>query len=376
MIEEELVTQTSATLFPTSPSLDPLTYTGAINPIPSPDGNKVVFSVASASAAAKNGLYVQDLTASPISLSRSARQIARSTTNFDYTTALYTWSPNGDEILVALDPNQNGEYDSHLILNSNRFNDLASLTDVSATLPQTLREWELELAREQETRLKEIPEYLLNLSADSSISNLYFSPDGKRLLYQATSDLTLPDQILPSLPASSTQSQTRTLTPNAWYVYDLEEDRNFLLAQGSDLYPEPILTNSNESTDSATFQPSKLLLLDPNDTLPPAELASSPSAFRRLQDKFSTTESITLFNAQYSPIFVTGVQWFPDSSHLILTSTSSIEIIEYDGTNRVTIYDGPFDHSFVYSWPDASRLVTRIQFSPDTTPNLYTIKLK
>ena len=87
-------------------------------------------------------------------------------------------------------------------------------------------------------------------------------------------------------------------------------------------------------------------------------------------------QSIRLFNAQYSPIFVTGIQWYPDSAHLIFTTSKGIEIGEYDGTNRVTIYAGPMDNAFVYPWPDGSRVITRIQFSPDTIPNLYTIKLK
>jgi len=357
-IETELVTQTNATLFPTSPTLEPLTFTGALNPIPSPDGNQVAFTVASASAIAKNGLYVQDLTSSPIALSRSARQIARTSDNFDYTQASYTWSPDGSELLVSFASGAN------LLLSTSHFNDLQDLKDVTATLPQTLRDWELELAREEQVRLKKLPEFFLsNLPA-----NLYFSPNGERLLYQAQTSLTLPSELITPLPASSTQTETRTLSPGEWYIYDLEEDKNFLL-------PTLSLSETNQATPTANLR--KLLLTpDPLSPLPPAELASTPSAFRQLQQGLSPDQSVAFLNAQYSPIYVGSLQWFPDSTHLILQTANSIDLIEYDGTNRLTLYAGPFDHHFVYAWPDASRLVTLIQFSPDTTPNLYTIKLK
>ena len=74
-ITAELVTPTNAQLFPISPALEPLTYTGAILPTPSADGSRLAFAVASASASTKNGLYVQDLSASAISLNKNARQI-------------------------------------------------------------------------------------------------------------------------------------------------------------------------------------------------------------------------------------------------------------------------------------------------------------
>jgi len=363
-IHEELVTQTNATLFPTSPSLEPLTFTGAINPIPSPDGNRVVFSVASASAAAKNGLYVQELTSSPISFNRSARQIARTNPNFDYTTANYTWSPDGSEILVSLNTG------AHIIIDSTKFNDLIDMIDVTYTLSPILHDWEIELARLEQIRLADLPDYFANSATTSAITNLYFSPDGDKLLYQSLSNTTIPDGLIPPLPSSSTQVESRELKNGNWYTYDLLEDRNFLIAK-------------NINTDSDITPLSKLLLLDNlQSPPPPAELtnlpsqASSPSAFHRLQDNLTLTESISMFNIQYSPISISSVQWFPDSTHLILTSDSGINIIEYDSTNRVTVYDGPFDNNFVYAWPDASRLVTRIQFSPNTTPNLYTIKLK
>lgn len=371
-ITAELVTETSAQLFPISPTLEPLTYTGAIQAVPSPDGTKLAFTVASASAIAKNGLYVQDLSSSPINLNKTARQIARTEPGYNYVTSSYTWSPNGSEILVAF------ESGAHILLSTSTFNDLADLTDVTVRLPQILSEWELELAREERVQLLKLPDFMATV-ATGSATNLYFSPDNKKLLYQATTALDIPSHLIEALPSSSTQLESRGIKPGSWYIYDLKEDKNFLIAEGTLPTPAPSPTPKSKKSLAplkSVFTPTKLTLLPNFTEAIPAELISSPSAFHALQNNVTTLESITLFNAQYSPIFVGTIQWYPDSNHLILTSANGIDIVEYDGTNRFTLYGGPMDPSIVYPWPDGSKIITRLSFSEGTIPNLYTIKLK
>lgn len=373
-ITAELVTSTNAQLFPSTPSLEPLSYSGALNVIPSPDGTQLVFTVASASAAAKNGIYVQDLGSSPLSLNKTARQISRTNSDYDYATSTYTYSPNGSELLVSFPSG------AHVLLDTTRFNDISVLKDVTVRLPQIFSEWELELARTEQTRLLTLPDPFAQI-ATASATNLYFSPDTERVLYQATATFTLPPNLIPSLPSSSTQPESRTTTAGNWYVYDLIEDKNFLISEGT--LPSPLPSAKPTKTPPPpAFLPSKLLLLSDLTAKIPAELVSlpaqagSPSAFRTLQQGYSVSQTLTLFNAQYSSLFAGNVQWYPDSSHLIISRDSGIDIIEYDGTNRITIYGGPMDPSIVYPWPDGSKLITKIQFSPDTIPNLYTIKLK
>jgi len=375
-IEAQLVTSTNAQLFPTSPSLEPLTYIGATQITPSPQGEKLAYVVASASASTKNGLYVQDLTNSPISFNKNARQIAVTSAEYDYTQASFIFSPNSSEILVSFDD------DTHLLLSSTQFNDPKYLKDVTYKLTTLLSDWELELARTELVRLNTLPEYFQALATDSaSLTNLYFSPDGKKLLYQSLSDLEIPTNLIPALLASNSQLESRSLKAGAWYVYDLKEDKNFLVAEGTRPSPSPTSTpkstkNTKTLLPPTTYHlpPTKLTLLTSLSPIP-AETTSSSSAYKRLQTS-NIKDTFKLFNAQYSPIFVNGIQWYPDSSHLIINTDKTIEVMEYDSTNRVTLYAGPFDSSIVYPWPDGSKIITKIQFSPDTLPNLYTIKLK
>lgn len=51
--------------------------------------------------------------------------------------------------------------------------------------------------------------------------------------------------------------------------------------------------------------------------------------------------------------------------------------MEYDGGNKTTLYSGPFDQNFVYTWPDGSGLIIVTNFNDETVPqNLYKIGLR
>lgn len=72
-----------------------------------------------------------------------------------------------------------------------------------------------------------------------------------------------------------------------------------------------------------------------------------------------------------------ALQWFPDSKHLIYVEGKKIDILEYDGINRTTIYAGPFADNYVFPWPNASKLVVLTNLGNENIPpNLYTIGLK
>lgn len=70
--------------------------------------------------------------------------------------------------------------------------------------------------------------------------------------------------------------------------------------------------------------------------------------------------------------------WLPDSRHIILVEKDQISIVDFDGENKAVIYAGKFDNSFVFAWPDSSRLVIISSLPTPTAsePNLYGINLK
>lgn len=70
--------------------------------------------------------------------------------------------------------------------------------------------------------------------------------------------------------------------------------------------------------------------------------------------------------------------WLPDSKHIVLVEEDKISIVDFDGSNKAIIFAGKFEDSFVFAWPDSSRLVMISSFPTPTAsePNLYGINLK
>jgi len=324
-LEAELVTQTNTRLFPAVPNLKPLTFSGAINPTPSPDGQKIIFGVNAATTDTKNGLYILELSSTPF-LKSTPRQIVRNTGNYDFTNALFTWSPDSSEVLTTFSSDEANQ--ANLLLKTTGFNDADDLKDVTAQLPVILAEWHELLNKKEQELFKELPEFIQYI-ATSSAQAVYFSPDEEKLLYTATASAQIPQELILPLPASSTQSETRQLEPGGIYVYDLEEDKNFKLSQ--------------------------------------TEIKATTS--------LSSLEQLT---SRYYPLTLQSTQWHPDSNHVIIVKDDKIIIADYDSTNHQTVYAGPFANSFAFPWPNSSRLLVLASLNGGSNlpPNLYSINLK
>ncbi len=341
-LEPELVTQTNALLFPTAPGLTPLTFTGAQNIHPSPDGQRILFVAASASAQRNNGLYTLDLTDNPLALQKGPRQIARNTNAVDLTKAQFLWSPNSDQILV-LSGNQ------AYLLDAGRMTDLETARDINVSLTETLTTWKQQLDQRLNTGLLKFPKEI-QMMASSSATSVFISPDQERLLYTVTSDITIPDELIPPVPASNSQPQERKLKQGNSYVYDRREDRNFLVRSNGAPLPSPTAVPKGK-------------------TVKPGAAVTTQVAPR---------DTITDFHKLYSGLYTNSPQWLPDSKHLIFFETGVVRISEYDGSNMTQVYAGPLSDHFIYPWPNGSRLLILTNFNQgvEVPVNLYAVSLR
>lgn len=148
----------------------------------------------------------------------------------------------------------------------------------------------------------------------NDVEILAWSPDETKFLYIATESATLPFFINPPLIGTNSTPEERTILKDTVYIYDIKEDKNFRI--------------------------------------------DIESAGLRNQERLS-------------------LSWFSDSKHIIHVNDKKIYIMEYDGQNKTTIYAGPFIDSYVFPWPDGSKLVMLTDLgNANTTANLYTIGLK
>ena len=353
-IEKELVAQTNALLFPSAPSLTPLTFTGAENTSPSPDGQKIIYYTSSASTQSKNGLHVLELGGNLLPLQKNSLHIAEDVPSWNLKEADFIWSPDSSQVMVITGGR-------HILLSIDRKQNLRALADVGIRRKQILSQWEEEMYLRERQFLAKFPEEIIEY-ATSSARNVYISPDKKKLLYTSQVDYTLPSDIIPPIPATNTQPEARALQTSGIYVYDTEEDKNFQIG-------------TEASQDEQTSNPHKQLLATDLTNPTPLSLSASPSAFVKLQ---ATTSAQTAVNFQdyYISLYPNSFQWLPDSNHIISSSADTIKIMEYDGTNVTTIYSGQFAENFVYPWSNGEKLVILTAFSPNSPLNLYAVELK
>jgi hypothetical protein len=310
-------------------------------------------------------------------------------------TAELIWSPDSTQLYVRA-PNK------EVLLDVSKKTALAAAPDVSLQRQTIWKDWYIEMAQKDQSYLEKFPEPVREVVLHSA-KNVYFSPDKKRLLYTATAPATLPEQLTPGLPSSSTQPEERALIAGRTYIYDREEDKNFLVPTAPQTTPSPLVTSGKKTGGavtpaSPTPVPEKILV----NLLPSPTASSSPVGSPSLQTSPTvsptptprsygtpppnpspspdplTLETLTgiFFRTSYTALYTHGIQWMPDSKHVLFIEGQQLMVLGYDGTNLLTVYTGPFSSHFVYPSPDGSRLVVLTSFSSDVAPNLYAVEIK
>lgn len=302
-IEKEIVTQATVSLFKNVPSLSPITFSGAVNPVASGDGTKIAFSVL------PTGLFTMDTFSLPLGFSNEAKRIA----DGDMTNATYLFSPDNRQILLTT---SNGIF----LLDSGSFTSQSQRINISSKKDTTLAEWKNEIDLKNSSLIRSLPPELSDILSRKS-RDLAFSPDNNMVAYTASSSGTLPENLIKPLPGASTQRQERQIIEGHTYVYDIKEDRNFLI----------------------TDQP---VILSNHPTNPPADS-------------------------------IAALRWMPSSRHLLLAREGQVIVMDYDGTNRQVVYSGSYIAPNAFPFSNATKLLILTNLGAvNSTPNLYTLTVK
>lgn len=212
-IEKEIVTQVTASLFKTVPALSPVTFSGASSPAASDDGGKIGFID-------PEGLWAIDIVNLPLGFRRDPRRMA----DGNLQNSTFKFSPSGSEILLTTSQ-------GIFLLQSNTFTPQAQRVNVTSKKASILTEWENEKKITDSAITRNLPEELSEIFLNKT-SSLTASPDEQMILYTASNAASLQENLVPPLPGASTQKQERTIEEGKTYVYDIKEDRNFLITEG------------------------------------------------------------------------------------------------------------------------------------------------
>lgn len=70
------------------------------------------------------------------------------------------------------------------------------------------------------------------------------------------------------------------------------------------------------------------------------------------------------------------ISWLPNSNNLIFVQDQDLKVIDYDGTNKQTIFAENFDTNCVAPWADGNKIIILTSTYPSAPKNLYAISIK
>jgi hypothetical protein len=254
------------------------------------------------------GLWVMEMLNLPLGFARDPKRI----TDGDLTNTSLEWSPNGREILLTT---KTGSF----LLDASKFTPQSQRINITTGKKEILAEWKIELDKKLKAQIAKLPDKFESI-IERKVKAIAFSPDEDMIVYTASGSANISDNLIKQLPGASTQGQERNLKENHTYVYDIKEDRNFLIDE-----------NSSDLIIEGGYQ---------------------SKAERRLS-------------------------WFITSRHLVLAEKDKITILDYDGTNRQTVYAGSYLAPHAFPTLSLDRLIILTNLGAASTPaNLYSLSIK
>jgi len=312
-IEKEVVTESTAHLFKIAPSLSAITFSGVAGPLPSIDNSKLVYAVPTTTTNNNNsGLWILESVNLPLGFSRDPKRI----TDADTLNAQWLWSPDSREIMLTT---PKGVF----LLDTGAFTPQSKLVNVTTRKTQILAHWQEEKEKRLNAQMKKIPSEVQDILKRKA-SQVVFSPDEDMVLYSASASASIANNLIPQLPGSSSQKENREVKNGNTYVYDIIEDRNFLISE----LPVHLHSWSDYS-------------------LNPKAVAKS------------------------------ALSWYFSTRHVILAEEGKITIMDYDGTNSQVIYSGVYVVPYAFPTSSLDRLLILTSLGANSLEtNLYSLNIK
>lgn len=227
IIKNGLVSEANALLLPTAPKLEAVTTIGVSNVTMDRSGSLLAYAVASASAS-RNGIYVLDMNSrNLIFLAATGTQIVGDIQDRFSGAQELSFSPDGKEILAKLQNN------SHYLLSTNSSNQ--NPRDVTNILSQVTKDWEQQRSELDKKIMDSLSRGLADVAKDY-FKNIMPAPDGDKLLYEASVSARLPMVLRKPVPSVNSTPDQRSIVARNIYIYDIREDKNYLLSQKSNKY--------------------------------------------------------------------------------------------------------------------------------------------
>ena len=223
-------------------------------------------------------------------------------------------------------------------------------------------------------------------------TKVIFSPDQKQAIFEFASS----DEALAKLEVSYLLSlQEDNLNPleitlskdtliQAWQN---EKTKNF--NKILETFPKDFDKIASDSFNIISFSPNETKVLyqaKKNVELPlmikPVMIATNQTPEERSIKKGETyvydrkEDKNFPLSSTFNPL-LSSLKWYSDSRHLIIEENKKIAIVDYDDTNKQTVYSGPFESSFFNPTSDGKIIVLiNLNSQVNELPDLYLVGIR
>ncbi len=212
-----------------------------------------------------------------------------------------------------------------------------------------------------------------------------WSPSGKQVLAQIDSSYYL-------LETDSLNSNPRIVTSLLTNILDeWEKEKQLLERERLETLKEELTTVLSSKTSIISWSPdeTKILYEATNSaTVPPIITPPLIGTNNTEEQRTISPNKVYVYDIKEDKNFFImdkiadspslPIHWFPTSSHFLVIEEGTISVMDYDATNKVTLYAGPFYEEIAVPWPNGSKIVilTTLNPQPDAKPNLYAINIR
>jgi hypothetical protein len=143
------------------------------------------------------------------------------------------------------------------------------------------------------------------------------------------------------------------------------------------------------ATDSAqhiqfSSDDNKILYLSQKDEeIKPDLITPPPAQSTQIQERQVKSGNYYVYDIKDDTNFLIGakdkisqISWLANSNNLVFVQDQNLKVIDYDGTNKQTIFAENFDANCIATWNDGSKIIILTKPYPSAPKNLYAISIK
>jgi len=207
--------------------------------------------------------------------------------------------------------------------------------------------------------------------------NVTLSPDQKQAIFETDKN-----SYLLSLEENNLNPLEVTLSKDALFqAWKNEKEKNN--TKILETFPKDFDKIASSSFEIISFSPSETKVLykaKNNIELPLMITPPLISTNQTPEERSIVKDNVYVYDRKEDknfPILQPNLKWYYDSRHFVVEEEKKISIVDYDDTNKQTIYSGPFESSFFNPTSDGKIIILiNLNSQANELPDLYLVGIR